>query len=216
MDDDGFAQRHIDEFVRVAGVLQGHVHPKRTGDFHVFPDEDAIITVHGRNVRHGLLNGPCIGPTTLFGVSPSTFTNIQWCIDTGWGLLSGIPHQVVAVRVGIVQGCNAFRDRFRFGPRHFKQFISRGFNALKFFCFHRFEQAFFHAHVNQQRTVRWDGVFGLPIGQQIPVNIAGWCTARIAQIEVVMVVSVSATTHGFNVNEGWTAPRHGKFSGHGG
>ena len=208
MNNDGFAQRHVDEFVRVASVFQRHVHAKRTGDFHVFTDEDAIITVHRCHVSHGLLDGPCIGPSALFRISPSAFTHGQWSINTTGRLLSRIPFEVVGVRIGIVEGRDAFRDRLWFRPGHLDEFVFRSFNGFAFFRFHRFENGLIDTHVNQQRSVRWNRVFCFPIRQQISVNISCRRSAWVAQIEVVVMMSVAATSHGFNMDERWPTARH--------
>ena len=68
VNNDGLAQGHVDEFVRVSSVLQRHVHSKSTGNLHVLSDENTVITMHGGHVCHGLLNGSSVRPTSFLSV----------------------------------------------------------------------------------------------------------------------------------------------------
>ena len=72
--DDGLTQRHVQQLVAVASVLQSHVHAKRSCDFHVLANEDTIVSERRSDVSHGLLNRSGIGPATLFCIGPCSLS----------------------------------------------------------------------------------------------------------------------------------------------
>ena len=118
VNDDSLAQGHVDEFLGVSCVFQCHVHAKGSGHFHVLTDEDAVVTVHRGDVRHGLLNGSSIGPSTLFRIGPSQFTHLKRWLRVWCTVQSGVALQMVGVRIGVMERCDALGNGLGLGPRH--------------------------------------------------------------------------------------------------
>ena len=210
-----FTQRHVDEFVRMTCIFESHVHPKRSGDFHVFSNEDAVITVHRRHVRHGLLNGSGVSPSAFFGVGPRPFTHFQGSGNGFWARMSTVALKMVFVSISVVKGGHTFSDGFGLGPVHLKKSFSCRLNRCFLFSLHRFKAFFVNAHAEQEGTVSRNRVFCFPIGQQFTVDITGRRTAGIAEVKVVMMMSVPATSHGFHVNQRGPASRHRVFTSNG-
>ena len=64
--------------------------------------------------------------------------------------------------------------------------------------------------------MRWERVLSGPVIEQFTVNVACRRAAGVAEVQIVVVMSVAATSHGFNVDEGWSTARHGVLPGNGG
>ena len=111
---------------------------------------------------------------------------------------------MIGVRFSIVDGSHPFCHGMRFGPRHrLKVGLRLGHHAF-FFGFHCGQFILANTHAHQQRAVCGQRVLSGPIIKQIPVNITRRGTGRVAEVEIVMVMGMAASSHGFDVNQGWT------------
>ena len=114
----------------------------------------------------------------------------------------------------IVEGGYSFSDRFRIRPRHLSHRLERLIHEGLFLFFHIGQSDFINTEIKQELTMGWNGVFCFPVSEKVPIYIPWRCARSVSKVQIIMVVGMSASTHGLDVNEGWTASFHCELPSH--